>query len=354
MRKPYDPRDSLSALAVAAELLPETTGDKLSASPSAQASTAHALRVGVSDLLAHLDKINRNDLPASGRDALSQAQTCATQLARAIHIGLLQATMTTAEVVQPLPDLHRLNILLVETSPRHQIEEMLVQMGAQVFRAENARNVPEISGHQPLHLVIVDIDLDDSPGIEVIRALRNEPSVPPQLPILAVSSFALRGNRAVILAAGATDVLRKPLRSLPFLAAEVIRLTTEPALAPSMALPELDRLCALAGAQMQQDLLFHLGQDLLNTESGLIAASAGAPDWKALRAHSHVLIALAGTLGARAMQAAAQRLNAAAHDSDIALTRHLCDEVAVMMDLAIVQVALRGAEAPAAVEVSAQ
>lgn len=57
-------------------------------------------------------------------------------------------------------------------------------------------------------------------------------------------------------------------------------------------------------------------EDLKSTEFGLDPAWNG-PDCAALRLHSHVLIALAGTVGDIELHATAQQLNALARDQDL-------------------------------------
>lgn len=348
MRKPYDPRDSLAALSVSADVRANNALAKAGASPTDQAQNAYDLRIGVSDLLALLHKIDATQLAPQDRGTLCHAKTSAKQLARAIDVGLLQAARP--DVVTPLadalPDLNGVIILLVDSaqSQTQALHAMLVQMGARVICTKMDETALARARQGEHHLAIVDIEAEAPSGMDVIAALRADHPPHPKPQILALSSFALRGNRARIIKAGAQAVLQKPLRNPATLGAEIIRLVTnkEAAIA-HLALPELDRLCTLAGSEMQQDLLFHLEQDLLTTERGLIFAAAGGPDWPAMRSHSHVLIALAGTLGATPLFSAAKRLNAAAHTGDDVTAQVLCDEIAVMLDLAIVQVSDRGA-----------
>ena len=77
-------------------------------------------------------------------------------------------------------------------------------------------------------------------------------------------------------------------------------------------LAPLDRLLHLAGASGAPALIAALLGDLQATHCGLDLAWNG-PDFAALRAHAHVLIALAGTIGDTDLQNLAQSLNANAH-----------------------------------------
>lgn len=72
------------------------------------------------------------------------------------------------------------------------------------------------------------------------------------------------------------------------------------------------RLMELAGAEAAQELLERLAEDLARVERGLSRALSG-PDAAEVRSETHVLIALAGAVGATPLQRLAEALNAAAH-----------------------------------------
>lgn len=81
------------------------------------------------------------------------------------------------------------------------------------------------------------------------------------------------------------------------------------------------RLMELAGAEAAQELLERLAEDLARVERGLMRALAG-PDPIEVRSETHVLIALAGAVGATPLQRLAEALNAAAHrDAEEEMTR---------------------------------
>ncbi|HEX9859472.1 MAG TPA: hypothetical protein VGA75_14020, partial [Paracoccaceae bacterium] len=93
-----------------------------------------------------------------------------------------------------------------------------------------------------------------------------------------------------------------------------VRFSAVPPTAPRTAdWPPVDhsgfqRLLTLAGPADRHELIRRLITDLQSVEHGLARGFAG-PDWAELRARSHVLKALAGTLGAQALHSAAERLN---------------------------------------------
>lgn len=73
----------------------------------------------------------------------------------------------------------------------------------------------------------------------------------------------------------------------------------------------LRALLALCGPDTEQELLARLGADLTAVRLGLLegAGREGRPDRAAIRAQSHVLIAISGTIGAAGVQRLAQGLN---------------------------------------------
>ena len=75
------------------------------------------------------------------------------------------------------------------------------------------------------------------------------------------------------------------------------------------------RLIEIAGPEGTQELLERLGEDLRQVERGLARALSGAPSAAEVRAQTHVLVSLAGAVGAVPLQRLAEALNAAAHEA---------------------------------------
>lgn len=90
----------------------------------------------------------------------------------------------------------------------------------------------------------------------------------------------------------------------------------------------LHRLLDLVGTAGAALLLETLIDDMKSTQTGLDKAWSG-PDYTQLRAHSHTLIALAGTVGDSDLQTIAQQLNTVANAEDkeqIAVMRLIADQ----------------------------
>lgn len=118
--------------------------------------------------------------------------------------------------------------------------------------------------------------------------------------------------------------------------------------APGMA--EFDparfrHLLTLAGPTMQAALLSHLCTDLAKCGTDL-RDGLDHKDWTALREGSHVLISLAGSVGALSLQAMAERLNSLAHERNLADAAALMPGLASELDALLQLVRATQAQAP--------
>lgn len=135
-----------------------------------------------------------------------------------------------------------------------------------------------------------------------------------------------------LLAEPAAEGLRPALQALAWqagaLAASLAQeesppRTTDPAgLDPSV----LEGLLALAGPDMAPALLSQIRIDLREAGDG-IASGIDRADWEQIRRHSHVLISVAGSVGAMALHHRAEAVNSAAHAADLDALRHLAAEI---------------------------
>ncbi len=103
-------------------------------------------------------------------------------------------------------------VLVIEDNEQniYMITYLLEHAGLQVIQARNGRLGLELARSELPDLIILDIQLPELDGYEVARRLRKESSLS-EVPIVAVTSFAMSGDRERILAAGCTDYLEKPI-----------------------------------------------------------------------------------------------------------------------------------------------
>ncbi len=162
---------------------------------------------------------------------------------------------------------------------------------------------------------ILVLDADAPGAADLLAASRHGPAA-----VVAVTGAILAVHRAGLADAGADALLARPLPG-PEIVARTLRSALETRQAADNADPgrldpaRLERLLDLAGAEVAGELLDRLVDDLGTVARG-IAAAAPDRDGTALRAHTHVLISLAGAVGAERLQRLAEALNLAAHAGD--------------------------------------
>lgn len=103
-------------------------------------------------------------------------------------------------------------ILVAEDDPasRELLREILEDVGYQVVEAANGREALEkIEQVQP-HLVILDLQMPVLDGFGVVRQLRQDERFA-SLPVVALTAYAMRGDREKILGSGFTAYLAKPV-----------------------------------------------------------------------------------------------------------------------------------------------
>lgn len=101
--------------------------------------------------------------------------------------------------------------------------------------------------------------------------------------------------------------------------------------APVLDEAELSRLLAMAGPIDAKELMRRLIADISGVKSGM-AEGMLAGDRVAIRRHSHVLLAIAGTIGADRVYELARVINLCAKDDDCTLARPHAAEVLVGLD----------------------
>ncbi len=240
-----------------------------------------------------------------------------------------------------LPDLSPLRVLVVGDGQTTQgLGRLLAVMGA---ACEVAVDVPQAMSrlaNETFDVALIDTEMPGHAGVEAIHSLPASRGSMARMPVIAMTAYPLRANRRALFAAGADGILAKPLPA----AAAIGRLLLEtlerarPASGDRISLAEdaaldgttLKHLLAIAGPTATE-LLRRLDEDLCRVERGLVSGLATA-DHAAIRAETHVLIALAGAVGAAKLQGLAEALNAAAHRKDGVHIAALGDEILPLLD----------------------
>lgn len=108
-------------------------------------------------------------------------------------------------------------ILMIEDNEqnRYLVEFLLHGRGYQVVSAPDGRRGIELAEQISPLLVLLDIQLPTMDGYAVARALRGKNSLK-DTPILAVTSYAMPGDRERALEAGCTGYIEKPINPQTF------------------------------------------------------------------------------------------------------------------------------------------
>ena len=109
-------------------------------------------------------------------------------------------------------------ILIVEDNERNLklVRDVLGFAGFATLEARTAEAGIELARLQKPDIVLMDINLPGMTGFEALAALRAD-ALTASIPVLAVTAYAMKDDRARILAAGFDGYLEKPVdvRALP-------------------------------------------------------------------------------------------------------------------------------------------
>jgi len=110
-------------------------------------------------------------------------------------------------------------ILLIEDNEqnRYLATFLLEKAGYAVIPASDGHLGIELAGRVLPQLILLDIQLPTIDGYAVASALRRNPQLV-DIPIVAVTSYAMVGDREKALAAGCTGYLEKPIDPETFVA----------------------------------------------------------------------------------------------------------------------------------------
>ncbi len=110
---------------------------------------------------------------------------------------------------------YEMKALLVEDNPFNQMvaQEILGKMGFTVSTADNGKIAVERLCNNRFDLVFMDMQMPEMDGLEATRLIRSEASSVLQhdIPIIAMTANAMKGDREACMEAGMDDYLSKPI-----------------------------------------------------------------------------------------------------------------------------------------------
>ncbi len=250
------------------------------------------------------------------------------------HIGEddERAASVTIFPTTKLPDLSGLSILLAEDNITNQmvVTQMLDAMGAQFeIASDGVEALEKFEGHD-FDVLLLDIEMPRLSGLDVIRAIRSRTDKKQAQTIIALTAYAMREHREKISVAGADGLIAKPILGIEDFGVDILNYYNRAsgstgahlrAVQANNTAPANDALVDLAiyqnlentiGKDTMQELLSKVAIDFTSIKDG-IQSGLDSKDKRSVSASSHMLISVAGAIGAVSTQEAAQALNKACH-----------------------------------------
>jgi CheY-like chemotaxis protein len=102
--------------------------------------------------------------------------------------------------------------LIIEDTPDNMelISFILRKNGYETIWAETGQQGYEIALREKPDFIILDIQLPDMDGTEVLKKIRAS-EINDSIPIIAMTSYAMTGDRERLLALGCTGYIEKPI-----------------------------------------------------------------------------------------------------------------------------------------------
>ncbi len=273
--------------------------------------------------------------------------------------------------LKPRTHLQGARVLVVEDNEINQqvAREILVRVGAIVEIASNGRQAVQAVAERHFDAVLMDVQMPEMDGYEATRHIRSDERFK-DLPIIAMTAHAMKGDRERCLKAGMNDHVTKPvdidelrhtltqwvkpgLREIiqsegPPRAGEV-----EPSMLPAR-LPGIDVLAALQRLGGDERLLLHLldsfAQQFHDACSCIREArEKGEPE--VAQRLAHTIKGVAGNIGADELQDVAGNLDRALRDDNGDETLHILmqfDQALATLMQSISLITHRISEPPAA------
>ncbi len=237
--------------------------------------------------------------------------------------GPVQAPARVAEVSGPP---RTLRVLVADDNAANRVlaARILQKRGHHVVSVPGGREALEAIGREPIDVALLDVQMPKMDGFATTAAIRQkEKETGGHLPIIAMTAYAMSGDRQRCLEAGMDSYIAKPLhaRELQKLVEEIGELLAAPvgaATSPPSS-PQFDFGPALARLEGDVELLREQMRFFLQDAPGLSADLGGAIarlDGKALQLAAHRLKGLVGNFDAQEAIQSAQRLEAMGQSED--------------------------------------
>ncbi len=236
------------------------------------------------------------------------------------RFGLWQGAGEAAARPPAAPPVRPLRVLLAEDNATNQVlaTALLSKAGHTTVLACDGREALAAVEREPFDLVLMDVQMPEMDGLEATARIRErEKATGRHVLIVAMTAYAMKGDRERCLAAGMDGYVAKPIHAAELARAIALLVpASRPGAAPGPAAAGLDRAAVLARVggdeQLLRKLVAAFSDDAVKLLAEVRAAIVGA-DATRLRRAAHTLKGAVGIFGGGPAWEAARQLEALGH-----------------------------------------
>ena len=113
---------------------------------------------------------------------------------------------------------HAKTVLIVEDNELNMklFNDLLEAHGYGTIQTRSGVEAVELARTHKIHLILMDIQLPEVSGLEVIRWLKDDEALR-HIPVVAITAFAMKGDEEKIRQGGCEAYLSKPISVVKFL-----------------------------------------------------------------------------------------------------------------------------------------
>jgi len=235
-----------------------------------------------------------------------------------------------------------LRILLAEDNKLNQkfVSCLLNQSGHQVFCVNNGNEVLEAMEQMMFDLILMDVQMPELDGVAATKKIRSSQNdkINSDIPIIALTAYAMKGDRERFIDAGMDDYITKPVNfnELKWIMTRVLNTRRKnyteslPSNNQTNRLPSLDRQTGLHRVKGKEDLLNELYQMYIADLPELIQKMETAvenSDFETLSNTAHRMKSTSGTIGAVQSQHLSHQIEIASRNHNLKKVNQLFPEL---------------------------
>src|SRR5262249_54019705 len=137
-------------------------------------------------------------------------------IVRALGMPLPEDQTGESKFPGSIPSGRRLRVLIAEDNLVNQklAARLLEKRGHRVVVVSNGREALAAWNAQPFDVILMDVQMPEIDGLEAASAIRREEAAHGgHIPIVAMTAYAMKGDRENCLAAGMDRYISKPIRA---------------------------------------------------------------------------------------------------------------------------------------------